>query len=426
MGYAGVATFNGVPGVPKGSASVTYTMSFPWTGGSDCGLFGTVSGKPWTASSAGSASCPVEFISQGLSSYWQYSLNFTYDSSGGTDAGCWNGVGPGVFTSGTQDCSFSSYVCQQVYVTGLGIYTGVANVGIFWPGTTYIFGVTECTPATATQTVIVCEPPVCDAECSSDADCYGGLCQDGTCVSPPPPGDQCYSDYDCDSGCTCEGGQCYCNGNGMGGCTSDAECGFNEYCDTSLYPAACEADAADPIIIDLTGAGFPLTTPQNGVKFDFFNNGKLVQLGWTQAGSNVGWLALDRNGDSKINDGAELFGNYSPQPNVRPMGPMGFRALAVFDEPAYGEKHDGVIDEKDAVFSKLRVWVDKNHNGISEPGELFTMKDVGIQSISLHYSESHWTDVYGNQFRYRSKITFNSGSNKDDRYLYDVVLVQGK
>jgi len=75
---------------------------------------------------------------------------------------------------------------------------------------------------------------------------------------------------------------------------------------------------------------------------------------------------------------------------------MGFRALALYDDPANGGNHDGVIDQKDSIFSSLRVWVDKNHNGITDPGELLTMQQAGIQSISIHYNDSHWTDAYGN------------------------------
>jgi len=148
----------------------------------------------------------------------------------------------------------------------------------------------------------------------------------------------------------------------------------------------------------------------------------MVRSAWTAAGSNIGWLALDRNNNGQIEDGAELFGNSTPQPSPRPHAPTGFRALAVYDQPANGGNGDGIIDQKDTIFSSLRVWVDKNHNGITDPGELLTMQQAGIKSISLHPNDSHWTDAYGNQFRYRSKITFTSGKNKDDRYVYDVIL----
>jgi hypothetical protein len=146
---------------------------------------------------------------------------------------------------------------------------------------------------------------------------------------------------------------------------------------------------------------------------------------WTAVGSSSGWLALDRKGNGLISNGADLFSNVAPQPDSPTRAKLGFRALAVYDLPANGGNGDGIIDQRDAVFSKLLVWVDKNHNGISEPGELLTMQQAGIRSISLHYALSRWTDAYGNQFRYRSQITFVGGGPAGDRYVYDVMLGQG-
>jgi hypothetical protein len=60
-----------------------------------------------------------------------------------------------------------------------------------------------------------------------------------------------------------------------------------------------------------------------------------------------------------------------------------------------------------------------NHNGISEPWELRTLSEVGIQSISLEYSESGKVDRWGNRFRYRAKIMFADGTAK---WAYDVFL----
>jgi hypothetical protein len=180
----------------------------------------------------------------------------------------------------------------------------------------------------------------------------------------------------------------------------------------------------DPIIVDLSGNGFPLTSAQNGVKFDFLGNGSLTQMAWTAPGANAGWLALDRNGNGQIDNGAELFSNVTPQPGPGPK--LGFRALAVYDQPANGGNGDGVIDQRDAVFSHLLVWVDKNHDGISEPGELLTMDQAGISAISLDYQNKKWVDAYGNQFRYRAKIVLGGHGQGPDHWAYDVTLVTAK
>jgi len=96
----------------------------------------------------------------------------------------------------------------------------------------------------------------------------------------------------------------------------------------------CGSD--DPIIVDLTGAGFALTNARNGVKFDFFGTGKPIQMPWTAAGSSSGWLALDRKGNGLIDNGADLFSNVAPQPDSPARAKLGFRALAVYDLPANG------------------------------------------------------------------------------------------
>lgn len=159
------------------------------------------------------------------------------------------------------------------------------------------------------------------------------------------------------------------------------------------------------------------------MNFDFFRSGHPLRLSWTQAGAANGWLVLDLNHDGKIDNGQELFGNATAQPGPL-MERLGFKALAVYDTRRFGANSDGVIDAQDAIYNRLRIWVDKNHNGIGEPGELMTLQLAGIKSISLDYQDAHYTDAYGNQFRYRSRTSWiDPKQNGIDHWAYDVILV---
>jgi hypothetical protein len=174
---------------------------------------------------------------------------------------------------------------------------------------------------------------------------------------------------------------------------------------------------ATPIVVDVLGQGFHFTGMAVGVKFTF--NGSLLQTSWTDARYSNAWLALDRNGNGVIDDASELFGELTPQPSS--LHPNGYKALAVFDDPRYGGNGNGRIDPGDAVYPLLRLWIDRNHDGVSQPDELLSLAEAGIFAIGLDYVESDRMDQFGNSFRFRAPIWDEYG--RTDPRAYDVFLM---
>lgn len=193
-----------------------------------------------------------------------------------------------------------------------------------------------------------------------------------------------------------------------------------ENCQNAGYyydEATCGCQPHSPIVVDVAGDGFNLTDAAGGVRFDLTGDGQAEFLSWTSANSDDAWLALDRNGNGTIDDGAELFGNFTPQP-APPPGEQknGFLALRQYDANA-----DQQITAQDGIFSNLRLWQDANHNGVSEASELQTLDARGILGISLDYKESKRTDAQGNAFKYRAKVRDGHGAEVG-RWAWDVFL----
>jgi hypothetical protein len=211
----------------------------------------------------------------------------------------------------------------------------------------------------------------------------------------------------------CEEQACICkNGMNSSDCDDDGIIWLANQCTCGHTPS--------PIVVDVAGNGFNLTSQQNGVSFDIDGDGRPDNISWTTTGSDDAWLALDRNGDGVINDGTELFGNNTPQPDPSAgQRKNGFLALAEFDKPELGGNGDGVIEQRDAVFSRLRLWQDANHDGVSGPEELHTLPSLDVTRIHLNYKDSKRVDEYGNRFRYRAKVDDARGA-KVGRWAWDV------
>jgi hypothetical protein len=130
-----------------------------------------------------------------------------------------------------------------------------------------------------------------------------------------------------------------------------------------------------PLALDLNGDGLHSISAVAGVVFDVNADGQPEQIGWLS--TSDAWLALDRNGNGLIDDGSELFGSGTTLPDGS-KALDGFAALRIVDS-----NQDGVVDSNDADFAGLAVWVDSNTNARTDPGELRTLSQAGIKSLSL-------------------------------------------
>lgn len=136
----------------------------------------------------------------------------------------------------------------------------------------------------------------------------------------------------------------------------------------SFLDASKEVVYTDPLVINLDTDAASLSDVS--FYFDLDGDGKEDELKTLNPGS--GFLALDKNGDGKINDGTELFGTQSGD---------GFADLAAYDKDG-----NGWIDEDDDVYSKLRVWV-KNGEGDEQ---LLDLKQANVGAIFLGHASTQF------------------------------------
>ena len=148
-----------------------------------------------------------------------------------------------------------------------------------------------------------------------------------------------------------------------------------------------------PLVLDLDGDGVELLDVNDGVFFDMAVDGStLDQTAW--AGPDDGMLAIDNDGDGRITDRSELFGNTQGFAD-------GFDKLASFDS-----NNDGFITANDNQFGDLLIWKDTNTDGVSQSSELFTLTELGVSSIAVNATGANY-QISGQDIILESTFTIN-------------------
>ncbi|GAB0056474.1 hypothetical protein SIID45300_00782 [Candidatus Magnetaquicoccaceae bacterium FCR-1] len=168
---------------------------------------------------------------------------------------------------------------------------------------------------------------------------------------------------------------------------------------TGSYNLLTTCISGDPLVLDLDGNGVRLTSAGDGVRFDMNQDGATETTGWISSGD--GLLVLDADHDGRIQGIAELVSDQAV-----PGSGSSLNALASFDL-----NHDGRVDADDDAYSRLQVWRDLNHDGVSDTGELHGLAQLGIAALNLTPTGSAGIETQqGNTLTARTTFEWNDGS----------------
>jgi len=232
--------------------------------------------------------------------------------------------------------------------------------------------------------------------------CYGTTLY--VTADPPGPFNNQTATYTGDTKCAPARACLDANGNGI--------CDSQETQDKDPNQDSCPGGApcSSPIIVNLQPGPYRLSGPDDAVEFDIDGDGVPNRITWTTAGSSIAFLATDRNGNATIDNGTELFGNWTVL-YAGGRASNGFEALKELDS-----NNDGIVDSGDARWAALLLWFDVNHDGVSQPGELQSVIGSPVRGLETAY---HWTgrrDPFENYFGYQGTAHMSLGR----RAIYDV------
>ena len=186
-----------------------------------------------------------------------------------------------------------------------------------------------------------------------------------------------------------------------------------QYGNTSTSETQKKCDSrVSPLIISMNSEarGIKLTSPLDGIQFDILGENSFPiahtkkQISWLTPEDQEYYFIVLPNKAGQVLGINEMFGDNTRGPDGK-FAANGYAALAKYDDDK-----DQLITDEDAIFSELRLWADKNRDGVADPNELFTLKEKGLIVIDLNYDKRYKeTDQYGNQTLMKSVVKTEDG-----------------
>ncbi|RUX31430.1 type I secretion C-terminal target domain-containing protein [Mesorhizobium sp. M7A.F.Ca.US.011.01.1.1] len=172
---------------------------------------------------------------------------------------------------------------------------------------------------------------------------------------------------------------------------------FTVHVKDGLTPNAVAA----PVLLDLNHDGIHTTDlTHSTVSFDYNGDGVASKTAWVD--THDGILAIDLNGDGKVNNGSEIV---FTQQAVGAATDLAALALV------YDTNHDGKLTAADHDFGQFGVWQDANGNGVSDSGEFKSLAALGIVEIGLTSDNQHSISEDGSVLTYGGS-TFTTASGE--------------
>jgi hypothetical protein len=180
-----------------------------------------------------------------------------------------------------------------------------------------------------------------------------------------------------------------------------------------------------PLVLDLNGDGIHTTGLDRAVSF-FDANDDLFgdPSGWLLETSEDAFLWMDEDANN-VASGHELFGSHMYLPTGE-YAQNGFQALEIYDEFDLGGNRDGAITKDDRIWNRLRLWVDRDHDGFSDPEEVETLGHRKIESLSLARDHAHILLPDGNGVmlvgNYSRRVVVRGDRNEEETLRMDDIL----